>query len=68
MSIDDRLEKLAERHATLMRSKALTHRDLQDLLARAQPARQLRQDGERIQSLVRVSEAREHRLSGLEGV
>jgi hypothetical protein len=68
MSIDERLERLAERHEALAQSMELTHRDIQDLLATTRlHSEQLRQDGEHIRGLVRIAEIHEQRPSRLEG-
>lgn len=61
MSIDERLEKLTERHEALTMHLELLHRDVQDLKIAAQ------QDGENIRALVRIAEIHERRLTHLEG-
>ena len=61
MTIDERLEKLTERHEALTMNLELLHRDVQDLKAVAQ------QDGENIRALARVAEIHERRLTGIEG-
>ena len=55
MTIDERLEKLTERHEALTQSVALLHRDVQGLYALAQ------QDGENIRALARIAEIHERR-------
>jgi hypothetical protein len=74
MNIDERLEKLAERHEALTQTVELIaamqrdnearfdqiSRDLQDLKIAAQ------QDGEHIRALVRVAELHHERLTRLE--
>ncbi len=68
MTIDERLEKLTERHEALAQSMELTHRDIQDLLQTTRlHTEQLKIDGEHIRALVRIAEIHEHRLSDLEG-
>jgi uncharacterized protein (UPF0335 family) len=61
MTIDERLEKLTERHEALTQTVELLHRDVQGLYALA------RQDGENIRALARIAEIREKRLTGIEG-
>jgi hypothetical protein len=61
MNIDERLEKLTERHEALTMNRELLHRDIQDLKTTAQ------QDGENIRALVRIAEIHERRLTELEG-
>ena len=58
MTIDERLEKLTERHEALTQSVELFHRDVQGLSALA------RQDGENIRALARIAEKR---LTEIEG-
>lgn len=75
MTIDERLEKLTERHEALAQSMELTHRDIQDLLQTTKAhseqiqrhTEQLKTDAEHIRALVRIAEIHEHRLSNLEG-
>jgi hypothetical protein len=54
MTIDERLEKLTERHEALTQMAELMSRIRQ-------------QDGENIRALVRIAEIREKRLTGIEG-
>jgi hypothetical protein len=61
MTIDERLEKLTERHEALTMNLELLHRDVQDLKIAAQ------QDGENIRALARIAEIHERRLTHLEG-
>ena len=61
MTIDERLEKLTERHEALTVNLELLHRDVQDLKAVAQ------QDGENIRALARIAEIHEKRLTEIEG-
>jgi hypothetical protein len=61
MSIDERLEKLTERHEAMTMNLELLHRDVQDLKIAAQ------QDGENIRALARIAEIHERRLTHLEG-
>jgi archaellum component FlaC len=61
MTIDERLEKLTERHEALTQSVELLHRDVQGLYALVQ------QDSENIRALARIAEIHEKRLSGIEG-
>jgi hypothetical protein len=62
MSIDERLERLAERQEALARSIESTHRDWEARFG--QIGSTLERDGEYIQALVRPAE---RRLSHLEG-
>ena len=74
MTIDERLEKLTERHEALAQSMELTHRDIQDLLQTTKAhseqiqrhTEHLKTDAEHIRALVRIAEIHEHRLSDLE--
>ena len=61
MTIDERLEKLTERHEALTMNLELLHRDVQDLRLVTQ------QDGENIRALARIAEIRERRLTEVEG-
>ena len=60
MTIDERLEKLTERHAALTLNLELLTRDVQDLKVAAQ------QDGENIRALARIAEIHDRRLTHLE--
>ena len=61
MTIDERLEKLTERHEALTMNLELLRRDVQDLRLVTQ------QDGENIRALARIAEIRERRLTEVEG-
>jgi archaellum component FlaC len=61
MNIDERLEKLTERHEALTQTVELITVDLQTLKTLAQ------QDGENIRALARIAEIHERRLTGIEG-
>jgi hypothetical protein len=61
MNIDERLEKLTERHEALTLSLELLTSGVQDLKTAAQ------QDGENIRGLARISEIRLRRLTHIEG-
>ncbi len=61
MTIDERLEKLTERHEALTLTVELVTADLQTLKALAQ------QDGENIRALARIAEIHERRLTEIEG-
>jgi archaellum component FlaC len=61
MTIDERLEKLTERHEALTQTVELITADLQTLKTLAQ------QDGENIRALARIAEIHERRLTGIEG-
>ncbi len=60
MNIDERLEKLTERHEALTLNLELLTRDVQDLKVAAQ------QDGENIRALARIAEIHDRRLTHLE--
>jgi hypothetical protein len=62
MNIDERLEKLTERHEALTMNLELLTRDVQDLKVAAQ------QDGENIRALARIAEIHERHLTHLEGI
>jgi len=61
MTIDERLEKLTERHEALTQTV--------ELIAAMQLAltRDIQQDSENIRALARIAEIRERRLTGIEG-
>ena len=61
MTIDERLEKLTERHEALTQTVELITADLQTLKVLAQ------QDGENIRALARIAEIHERRLTEFEG-
>ena len=66
MNIDERLERLAERHEALTQSVELMHRDWESRWANIATA--LEHDAENIRALVRVVEIHERRLSEIEGL
>ena len=67
-TIDERLDRLTERHEALAETVELIVAMQRENEARfAQIAANRARDGERINALVRIVEIREHRLSGLEG-
>jgi hypothetical protein len=61
MTIDERLDRLTERHETLTMNLELTSREIQDLKAAMQI------DAENIRALARIAELHHERLSRLEG-
>ena len=65
MTIDERLEKLTERHEALTQSVELMQRDFQYRFDQITQAMQL--DAENIRALARIAEIHEHRLTALEG-
>ena len=68
MTIDERLDRLVERHEALSQTVELLTRDIQQLSGSVVELRELaRQDGENIRSLARIAEIHERRLSDLEG-
>ena len=62
MTIDERLERLAERHEALTQSVEILTHDVETLRTIA------RQDGENIRALARIAEIHERRLSQIEGL
>ena len=74
-TIDERLDRLTERHEALTETVELIvamQRENEERFAKnearfAQIAANQERDAERINALVRIVEIREHRLSGLEG-
>jgi hypothetical protein len=74
-TIDERLDRLTERHEALAETVELIvamRRENEERFAKnearfAQIAANQERDAERINALVRIVEIREHRLSGLEG-
>ena len=66
MTIDERLERLTERHEALTRSVELMHRDWESRWANIATA--LQQDCENIRALARIAEIHERRLGRIEGV
>jgi hypothetical protein len=75
MTIDERLDRLTERHEALTQSLELLHLDVQGLRAAieadAQNIRALiaasQADGENIRALARIAEIHERRPTDLEG-
>jgi archaellum component FlaC len=65
MTIDERLEKLTERHEALTLSVELMQRDFQNRFDQITQA--IQQDAENIRALARIAEIHEHRLTALEG-
>jgi archaellum component FlaC len=61
MTIDERLERLVERHEALTESVEMLTRDVDTLRKTAE------QDGVNIRALARVAEIHERRLTDLEG-
>ena len=67
-TIDERLDRLTERHEALTEKVELIAAMQRENEARfAQIAANQERDAEHINALVRIAEIREHRLSGLEG-
>jgi hypothetical protein len=64
MTIDERLDRLTERHEALTESLELMHRDWQERWAAISTA--VQQDAENIRALARIAEIHEHRLDRLE--
>ena len=64
-TIDQRLERLTERHEALTQSIELMHRDWQERWTAVTAA--LQQDAENIRALARIAEAHERRIEHLEG-
>lgn len=75
MTIDERLEKLAERHESLTQAVELmagmqreNEKQIEKLAGTVgQLVEMARQDGENIRALARISEMHERRLTDLEG-
>ena len=61
MTIDDRLERLTERHEALTLNVELLTRDVETLRAVVE------KDAENVRALARIAEIHERRLSDLEG-
>jgi archaellum component FlaC len=61
MTIDERLERLTERHEALTQSVEMLHRDIRELRGIVEI------DAENIRALARIAEIHERRLSDLEG-
>ena len=62
MTIDERLERLTDRHEALTMTVELISSDIDKLLEVT------RRDGEHILALARIAEAHENRLERIEGV
>ena len=58
MTIDERLERLTERHEALTQSLESLQHEVRDLVRKSQ------QDSENIRSLARIAEIHERRKSG----
>ena|GEM_PF-924520 len=68
MTIDERLEKLTERHEALTQSVELMIAEGRETSSRISALERLaQQDGENIRALARIAENRERRLTGIEG-
>jgi hypothetical protein len=64
MTIDERLEKLTERHEVLAQSMELANHEWNARFSKLLGLVEI--DAENIRSLARAAEAREHRLDNLE--
>jgi hypothetical protein len=68
MTIDERLEKLTERHEALTQSVELMIAEGRETSSRISGLERLaQQDGENIRALARIAEIHERRLTGVEG-
>ena len=68
MTIDERLDRLVERHEALSQTVELLTRDIAEQSKQiAAHSRQLEQDAEHIRALVRIAEIHNARLERLEG-
>jgi archaellum component FlaC len=68
MSIDERLDRLTERHEALTMNLELLAREVQDLRSAVEKLhRVVEKDAENIRSLARIAEIDERRLTDLEG-
>ena len=68
MTIDERLEKLTERHEALTQSVELMIAEGRETSSRISALERLaQQDGENIRALARIAANRERRLTGIEG-
>ena len=68
MTIDERLERLTERHEALAESLQLLTADVHQLTGNVSRLEALiRQDGEHIRTLARIAELHHERLERLEG-
>ena len=65
LTIDERLERLTERHEALTQSIELMHRDWEVRWQQISAA--LQQDAENIRALARIAELHHQRLERLEG-
>lgn len=61
MTIDERLDRLTERHEALTQSVEMMNQQIAELVSA------VRQDGENIRMLARIAEIHERRLTTLEG-
>ena len=61
MTIDERLERLTERHEALTQSVEMMHHQIAELVSA------VKQDAENIRGLARIAEIHERRLTALEG-
>jgi prefoldin subunit 5 len=61
MTIDERLERLTERHEALTQSIEILTHDVRELHATVEV------DAQNIRALARIAEIHEHRLTDLEG-
>jgi archaellum component FlaC len=67
MTIDERLERLADRHEALAQSLELLTHEVRELRATAEAlVVAVRTDAENIRALARIAEIHEHRLTDLE--
>jgi archaellum component FlaC len=68
MTIDERLEKLTERHESLTQTVELIAAMQRDLTRDVQSLRTAtQQDGDNIRALARIAEIHERRLTDIEG-
>ena len=68
MTIDERLNKLVERHEALTMTVEMLTRDIEGLRASTDTLHATAvQDGENIRALARIAEIHERRLTSLEG-
>lgn len=61
MTIDERLDRLVQRHEALTESVEMMSHEIAELVAKS------KQDGENIRALARIAEIHERRLTDLEG-
>jgi hypothetical protein len=64
MTVDERIERLTERHEALTQSIELMHSDWQERWKAVTTA--LEKDGENIRALARIAEIRKQRIERLE--